>query len=86
MNMILFSIGFVLVATTFAISAYADHQMGHWDGVKPCKTWCFDPVINWGTRGYDRDFLAQPSVKQTCQEALADGVRLGYCDTTLGTL
>lgn len=43
------------------------------------------------TKGYDPEFLKQPIVKQTCEEAHEDLAKvglpdLGYCDKSLGTL
>lgn len=79
-----------------AISAFADTALiPSWDGERtsyvPCSFQCYDLQKNPQTNGYDPAFLADPQVKQSCQESHADlsaaGLPdLGYCSKALGTL
>lgn len=53
------------------VAVFADHQKGHWDGVKECKKWCFDPIQWVKTLGYHPQWLAQKEVQQLCDEAFS---------------
>lgn len=83
MKSIPFLLGIGLIGVAFASGTH----IGPWvDNVQPCKIMCFDSILYKNTDGFNPQFLQQQSVKLVCQEALNDGVKLGYCDAKLGTL
>lgn len=55
------------------VFAFADHEHGHWDGVKPCQVWCFDAQKWKETLGYHPQWLSQKSIEiqAQCDEIFA---------------
>ena len=76
----------ILIAVTIPAYAIGTHIGTYFEGAKPCVILCFDIIKNADTKGYDPQFLKMEKVKTTCQDAINDGVKLGYCDKSLGTL
>ena len=86
----------ILFATTIAILAIgAGTAFGMHEGVTvfengvttvECHGLCFDLEKNSETDGYDPRFLTHHAVIANCFHALADGVKLNYCDTSYGNV
>ena len=88
-------VAIVAIAGTASVHALGVPILPSWDGEKmtyvPCTYQCFDAVKNSATDGFDPTWLADPVVKQDCQQAHIDLQKSGmpdlpYCNSQFGTL